>query len=143
MRVTEAHENYTRQHQDLRTENGDPYGDIIEGVDFDYLAQVTRLNVITLASLAAAPPPPAQVKIAGAVTANTVVSWGSAPGAVGYRVWWRETTAPQWTYSRWAGDAAEYTLENVNIDDYFFGVSSVSADGFASPIEFPGPAGAF
>jgi len=143
VRVTEAAENYTRQHQDVRVENGIAYGDVIGGVDFPYLAQVTRLNAITLASLAWAPPPPAQVKIAGAVTPNTVVSWGSAPGAAGYRVWWRETTAPQWTYSRWAGDGAEYTLDNVNIDDYFFGVSSVSADGFASPIEFPGPAGAF
>ena len=74
VRVTEAVENYTRQHQDLRTENGIRYGDVIEGVDFAYLAQVTRLNVVTMAALATAPRPPVGVKIAGAVSADTTVS---------------------------------------------------------------------
>ena len=143
VRVTEAAENYTRQHQDVRVENGIAYGDALAGVDFAYLAQVTRLNAITLASLAWAPPPPTTVSIAGAVTPNTTVSWSRVPGAAGYRVWWRQTTAPQWRFSRWAGDAAGLTLGDVSIDDYFFGVSAVSADGFASPIEFPGPAGSF
>jgi Zn-dependent M28 family amino/carboxypeptidase len=143
VRVTEARENYTRQHQDLRTENGVRYGDVIEGVDFPYLAQVTRLNAVTMAALASAPPPPGEVKIEGAVSSDTKVSWTASPGAAGYRVWWRSTTAPQWEKSRWAGDQTSLLLPGVVIDDWFFGVSAVSADGYASPVEFPGAAGSF
>ncbi|PIC01202.1 M20/M25/M40 family metallo-hydrolase [Caulobacter sp. X] len=144
VRVTEAVENYDRQHQDLRTENGKAYGDTIEGVDFAYLAQVTRLNVVAMASLASAPPPPSGVKIEGAVSPDTKVSWAPTPGAAGHRVWWRVTTDPTWRLNRWApGPAATTTLKDVVIDDYFFGVSSVSADGWESPIVFPGPAGSF
>ena len=143
VRVTEAVENYTRQHQDLRTEKGIAYGDVIEGVDFPYLAQVTRLNAITLAALASAPSPPGQVKIEGAVSPDTKVSWTPSPGAAGYQVWWRDTIDPRWRYSRWAGAAGELTLKDVVIDDWFFGVSAVSADGWESPVEYPGPAGAF
>ncbi len=147
VRVTEAHEDYTHQHQDLRIENGVRYGDTIEFVDFGYLAQVTRLNLVTLAALANAPAPPKGVRIEGAVTPNTTLSWQAQPGAAGYRVWWRDTTDPQWKYSRYvAADAAQpdrLTLNNVVIDDWFFGVSAVSADGYESPVVFPGDPGAF
>ena len=143
VRITEGSENYDRQHQDLRTDNGVVYGDTIDGVDFDYLAQATRLNVATMAAMARAPAPPTGVTIAGAVQPDTTLRWTAVPGASGYRVWWRSTTAPQWTHSRWAGDATELVLPGVIIDDFFFGVSSVSADGFESPVVFPGPAGAF
>ena len=143
VRVTEAIENYDRQHQTLRTENGKAYGDVIEGVDFTYLAQVTRLNAIAMASLASAPPPPSDVKIAGAVSPDTKVSWAATPGAAGHRVWWRGTTDPTWRFSRWAPEGVTATLKDVVIDDFFFGVSSVSADGWESPVVFPGAAGAF
>jgi Zn-dependent M28 family amino/carboxypeptidase len=145
VRVTEAHENYTRQHQDLRTEDGVRYGDVIDGVDFDYLAQVTRLNAVTLAALASAPAPPAGVTIAGALSADTTVSWTAVPGAAGYRVWWRDTLAPHWQQSvRVAGGGStQVVLPRVVIDDWFFGVSSVSAEGFESPVVFPGDAGSF
>jgi hypothetical protein len=147
VRVTEAHEDYTHQHQDLRVENGVRYGDTLEFVDFDYLAQVTRLNLVTLAALANAPAPPKGVRIEGAVTPNTTLSWQAQPGAAGYRVWWRDTTDPQWKYSRYvAADAAQpgrLTLNNVVIDNWFFGVSAVSADGYESPVVFPGDPGAF
>jgi Peptidase family M28 len=144
VRLTEAIENYTREHQDVRVANGIQYGDLPEAIDYPYLAQVTRLNALTLAALAMAPPPPASVKIEGAVTQDTKVSWTPAPGAAGYRVWWRDTTAPFWTNSQSAaGDATMLVLKNTNIDDWFFGVSSVSADGYESPVEFPGAAGAF
>jgi Zn-dependent M28 family amino/carboxypeptidase len=143
VRVTEAQEDYTHEHQDLRTENGVVYGDRIEGVDFPYLAQVTRVNILTLASLAWAPAAPSGVKVAGAVTPDTTLSWDAVPAAAGYRVWWRDTTAPQWRFSRWAGPATSLKLAGVNIDDWTFGVSAVGADGFASPVVFPGPAGDF
>ena len=143
VRITEATENYTRQHQDVRVENGIHYGDSIDGVDFAYLAQVARLNIVSMAALASAPALPGGVAIAGNVSPDTTVSWNAVDGAAGYRVWWRTTTDPQWRWSRWAGAATQLKLESVVIDDYFFGVSAVSADGYESPIEFPGVAGAF
>jgi len=143
VRVTEAAENYDRQHQNLRTENGRPYGDVIEGVDFAYLAQVTRLNTVAMASLASAPAPPAGVKIEGAVSPDTKVSWAATPGAAGHRVWWRGTTDPTWRFNRWAPTGTSAVLKDVVIDDWFFGVSSVSPDGWESPVVFPGPAGSF
>tara|TARA_R110002124_G_scaffold175838_1_gene343720 strand:+ start:2161 stop:3540 length:1380 start_codon:yes stop_codon:yes gene_type:complete len=143
VRLSEGAENYDRQHQDLRTEDGVVYGDTIEGVDFDYLGQVARLDIVSMGALASAPSVPTGVTIAGAVKPDTTLSWSAVPGAAGYRVWWRATTAPQWTYSRWAGPATQLTLPGIVIDDWFFGVSAVSADGFESPVVFPGPAGAF
>lgn len=144
VRVTEAAENYTRQHQDLRTENGVAYGDVIEGVDFPYLAQVTRLNVVAMAAMASAPPPPEGVDISGAVSADTTVKWTPSAGATAHRAWWRSTTDPQWRYSRLVpAPAAQSVLKDVVIDDWFFGVSAVGPDGYESPVVYPGPAGAF
>jgi hypothetical protein len=145
VRVTEADENYTRQHQDVRVENGVSYGDVISGVDFAYLAKVTALNTVTLAALASAPPPPDDVKLTGQVSADTTLGWAPAPGASDYRVWWRETTDPQWRQdqSRATAGATAITLKGINIDDYFFGVSSRGPDGAESPVEVPGAAGAF
>ena len=143
VRVTEANENYTRQHQDLRTEGGIQYGDVIEGVDFAYLANVTRLDAISMAALAAAPAPPTHVEIAGALSADTTVSWAPAADAARHRVWWRSTTDPQWRYSREAPSAGKAVLRDVNIDDWFFGVSAVSADGWESPVVFPGGPGSW
>ena len=148
VRVTEAHEHYDRQHQNVRTENGRAYGDVIEWVDFAYLAQVTRLNALTLAALAAAPAPPTGVKIDGAVKHDTTVTWNPVPGAVGYRVWWRDTTAAQWQHHRdWrAGDVGlpiEMVLRDIVIDDWAFGVTSVDANGDESPVVYPGDAGSF
>lgn len=144
VRISEGAEHYDRQHQDLRVENGVHYGDVIEGVDFDYLGQVARLNIVSLAALAKAPAPPTGVAIAGAVRPDTTVRWQAVPGAAGYRVWWRSTTAPQWTHSRAFGpEATEAVLRGIVIDDFFFGVSAISADGYESPVVFPGPAGDF
>jgi hypothetical protein len=145
VRVTEADENYTRQHQDVRTENGIAYGDVISGVDFPYLAKVTALNAVTLAALASAPPPPDKVELAGQVSADTTLSWTPASGASDYRVWWRETTDPFWrdATSRATARATTITLKGINIDDYYFGVSSRGPDGRESPVEFTGAAGAF
>lgn len=143
VRFTEAVENYNHEHQDIRSENGIQYGDLAKFVDFPYLANVTRVNAITMAALAMAPMPPASVKIEGGVGHDTTVSWQGVPGAAGYRVWWRDTTAPLWTNVRDAGNATTLVLRNVTIDDWFFGVSSVSSDGYESPVEFPGVAGDF
>jgi hypothetical protein len=144
VRFTEAIENYNHEHQDVRVENGVRYGDTPDAIDFPYLANVARLNAITMAALAMAPAPPAAVKIEGAVSPDTTVTWSLAPGAATYRVWWRDTTAPFWVNSRSApGTATSLVLKDINIDDWFFGVSSVSADGYESPVEFPSPVGSF
>lgn len=140
LRLTEAKENYTREHQNVRSENGIAYGDVIEGVDFPYLAQVARLNIVAMAALAMAPAPPV-VGITGAVTYDTTLSWQPVPGANGYRAWWRDSLDPLWTHSRMAGNASSIKLEHVNIDDWLFGVSSLSADGYESPVAFPGTSG--
>ncbi|WP_411359279.1 M28 family metallopeptidase [Pseudidiomarina salilacus] len=148
VRIMETNENYNRQHQDLRVEDGIAYGDTLDGVDFDYAAKLTALNAVSLAGMAWAPSPPAQVQISGAVSADTTLKW-QAPSAAeadhvaGYRVYWRHTDAPNWEFSRDVGNVTEYTLENIVIDNYFFGVASVSKDGYESPVVFPGPAGAF
>jgi Peptidase family M28 len=144
VRITEASENYTRQHQDLRIADGVVYGDTIDGVDFPYLARVTRLNALTMASLASAPPPPLEVRVEGAVGPDSTVSWTATSGADSYVVWWRGTTDPVWTDSRAvAGTETSMLLPGIVIDDWFFGVSTLSKNGYASPVQFAGIVGAF
>ena len=140
IRIMETHENYTRQHQDIREENGIKYGDVIEGVNFDYAAKLTAVNAISLASLAWAPPAPENVLIGGAVQPSTTLAWDKVPAGngAGYIVHWRETTAPQWTNSRFVGDLNEFTLEGIVIDNFLFGVSSVDERGNQSVVVFPG-----
>lgn len=148
VRVSEGHEDYTRQHQDLRVGNTDQdrgvhYGDTIDGIDFRYLARVTALNTVTMAALSRAPAPPTGVDISGSLATDTTVTWQKVPAAAGYRVHWRETTAPQWQHVRAVGDVDHTVIKDVVIDDWYFGVSSVSADGYESPVVFPGDAGSF
>jgi Zn-dependent M28 family amino/carboxypeptidase len=148
VRVTEGHEDYTHQHQDLRIghtaqDQGVHYGDTIDGIDFHYLARITALNTLTMAALSRAPAPPTHVTTEGALATDTTVAWNAVPGAAGYHVHWRDTTAPQWQYARAVGDVTKAVIDDVVIDDWFFGVSSVSADGYESPVVFPGFAGSF
>ena len=141
VRIMETHENYNRQHQDLRTEDGVEYGDVIEWVDFDYAAKLTGVNAAVMAALAWAPAPPRNVRIAGAVRPSTTLRWepSASPGLAGYTVYWRLTTEPQWTHWVWVGDATEHTLENIVIDNYLFGVAAVAENGNESVVVFPTP----
>lgn len=148
VRIMETNEHYDRQHQDLRTEDGIMYGDTIEGVNFPYAAKLTALNATSLAAMSWAPSPPAKVDIKGAVSPDTTLSWQALDEAqnsqlAGYKIYWRYTDAPQWQFSRYVGNVSTYTLKNVVIDNYFFGVASVNNNGVESPVVFPGPAGAF
>ncbi len=137
IRIMEAHENYTQQHQDLRTENGINYGDTFEHVDFDYAAKLTAVNAITLASLGWAVPEPERVAIGGIVEASAKLQWSEVEGADQYKVYWRDTTSPQWQHSRVVKDVTELTLSGVVIDNFFFGVSAVSKSGHESLVVFP------
>lgn len=149
VRIMETHEHYDRQHQDLRVEDGRSYGDTLDGVNPGYAAKLTSLNAISLAGIAGAPPFPADVEASGAVRASAKLAWKHGGDAAardnlaGYRVWWRKTTAPQWTHSRFVGKVTEWEFTNLVIDNYFFGVSAVAKDGSETPVVFPGPAGAF
>jgi len=139
VRLMETHENYHRQHQDIRTENGIAYGDVIEGVNFDYAARLTAVNAAVLASLAWAPPAPGNVQVGGAVQPSTILAWNAVegPSLAGYNIYWRDTTAPQWQHSRFVGNVTEFTLENLVIDNYLFGVAAVGTDGNESVVSFP------
>lgn len=140
IRIMETHENYIRQHQDIRVEDGIAYGDVIEGVDFDYASRLTAVNAVALAGLAWAPPEPDAVRIGGAVEPSTTLQWDEVtdPDLTGYRIWWRDTTAPQWTHSRFIpAGTTEFTLEGMVIDNFLFGVSSVGRDGNESVVVFP------
>ncbi|OJU22225.1 MULTISPECIES: M20/M25/M40 family metallo-hydrolase [unclassified Sphingomonas] len=143
VRFTVAAENWDRQHQDLRTENGIVYGDTIEGMDFAYLSKVTAINVATLARLAAAPAAPAGVSIAGALGRDTNVKWSAAPGATGYRLHWRRADQQDWSDQREvAGGVTTAVLKDVPVDDHFVGVSAIGANGAESLISFAGRAAA-
>ncbi len=137
IRIMEAHENYTQQHQDIRTDNGIEYGDVLKHVNFQYAKKLTAVNAINLAALAWAPPAPQEVKIGGIVEASAKFQWSKVAGAKGYKIYWRDTTSPTWDYSKYVGDVAEHTLQGIVIDNYFFGVSAVGENGHESPVVFP------
>ena len=137
IRYTVGVENYNHQHQDLRTENGIEYGDTVDKMDFEYLAKVTALNVLTATALAEAPPAPASATLGGAVTSDTTVKWDAAFGAQRYRVYHRRADAQDWTFVRDV-DGTETVLEGLIVDDHFVGVSSVNAKGAESTITFAG-----
>ncbi|WP_116092145.1 M20/M25/M40 family metallo-hydrolase [Sphingomonas crusticola] len=139
VRFTEATEDYDRQHQLVRTENGRRYGDTIDWVDFPYLARVTALNVTLLRELASAPAAPGRVVISGAVSDDTHVAWDAVPGAAAYRIRWRSADGNAWTDSRdLPAGATSVDLPHVNIDDHFFGVSALSNGGAESLVTFGG-----
>ena len=139
VRIMEAHENYNRQHQDLRIENGINYGDVISGVDFDYAKKLTAINAINLASLGWSPKEPKNVKIGGAVKPSTTLKWKKSNDSSikGYKIYWRETTSPHWDKSKFVGNVDSHTLEGVVIDNYFFGVSSIGKNNQESVVVFP------
>ena len=139
IRIMEAHENYVMQHQDIRVENGIAYGDVIEGVDFEYAKKLTAVNAINLASLAWAPPALKKLSIGGIVQASVKFRWEQVndPNVAGYKIYWRDTTSPTWDHSRFVGDVSEATLEGIVIDNFFFGVATVGKNGFESPVVFP------
>ena len=148
VRIMETHEHYHRQHQDIRTEDGIHYGDVISGVNFDYAKKLTSLNVVSLAGMAAAPPFPSNVEIFGAVSADTTLRWKIPEKEIsknlkGYKIYWRLTSNSEWTDSRYVGLVDNFTLENLVIDNYLFGVASVSDEGYESPVVFPGKMGSF
>ncbi len=142
VRFTEPHEDYTHQHQNIRTENNIFYGDTLEFVDFGYIANVARVNAASLAALALAPAKPKNVAIVTArLTNDTDLKWDANADndLAGYEVVWRDTTAPFWTNSVFVGNVTNYTAKEMSKDNYFFGVRAVDKAGNKSPVVYPRP----
>ena len=123
-------------------------------MDFAYLAKVAKLNIAALAGIASAPPPP-EPKVEGAVSTDTTITWPIVPGAASYKIWWRRTDSNQWEVSRpfklpvpdhdgqYFLQSYSMKLPHIRVDDWVFGVSSLSKDGFESPVASAVPGGAF
>jgi len=141
VRFTEWRENFDHQHQNIRVENGIQYGDLLQYVDFTYVANVARLNAAVLANLAAAPGPPRNVHIlTQALDNNTELTWDApigAPANTTYEVVWRPTDQPTWT------DSLTVSTTNLRIalskDNVVFGVRSTDPAGHRSVAIFPLP----
>jgi len=142
VRFSEPNEDYNHQHQNVRTENGVRYGDLPEFVDFDYVAQVARVNCAALAALALAPARPRDVRIlTRRLTNDTDLQWAASnePDLAGYEIVWRETTEPEWTHSLPVGRVTSHTVKGMSKDNYFFGVRAVDREGHRSPVSYPRP----
>ena len=139
VRFTEYRENYNHQHQNVRTENGVEYGDLPKFVNFDYVANVTRTNAATLASLASAPSPPGNVRLLTKDLENsTTLTWDATPGVEGYEVLWRATSSPEWEHAKSAGNATRATLP-IAKDNVIFAVRAVDDQGHCSLPIVPQP----
>ena len=139
VRFTEFREDYNHQHQDVRTENGIEYGDLPKFVNFDYVAQVARLNVATLASLASAPAPPAKVKMLTKELDNdTNLTWEPSAGATDYEVVWRATSSPDWEHVQTVTGTTRATIK-LSKDNVIFAVRAVDAAGHRSLPVVPEP----
>jgi hypothetical protein len=134
VRFTEFREDFHHQHQNVRTENGIEYGDLTKFVDFDYVARVARLNAATLALLASAPAPPANVRLLTKNLENdSTLTWEAAPGglASSYEILWRATSSPEWEHIQKCGNVTRATLK-VSKDNVIFAVTAVDAEGHRS-----------
>lgn len=141
VRFTEPHENYDHQHQNVRVENGNQFGDLPKFDSFPYIANVARVNVAALAELALAPAKPKNVRIITArLTNDTDLAWDASADADHYEIVWRDTTAAQWQHSKDVGHADKYTMKDLSKDNVLYGVRAVSKDGHRSPAVYPKPA---
>lgn len=141
VRLTEFREDFHHQHQNVRTENGIEYGDLVKFVDFDYVARVARLNAATLASMAAAPATPANVHLLTKDLENdSTLTWDASPGGLanGYEVLWRSTTSPMWDHAQTVGNVTRATLK-VSKDNVIFAVRAVDKAGHRSLAVVPTP----
>jgi hypothetical protein len=141
VRFTEPAEDFNHQHQDLRKEGNVQIGDLMQFVDVNYVAQVARVNAASLATLALAPATPSKVGVITAKLDNhTELAWApnTEPDLAGYRIVWRDTTAPLWTGSQYVGNVTTFTMPQSK-DNTIFGVQAVDKDGNTSPAAYPLP----
>jgi hypothetical protein len=141
VRFTEPVEDYRHQHQNVRTEGGVHYGDLPEFVDFGYVADVARVNAAALAGLALAPAAPKGGTVETKQENDTTLHWDAnrEPDLAGYRVVWRDSTAPFWTQSIDVKETRA-AIKGVSKDNVVFGIQAVDKDGHVSPAAYPRPA---
>jgi hypothetical protein len=143
VRFTEPNENFKHEHQDVRVENGVQFGDLIEFVDFQYLARVTRVVGSSLLALSRSPRAPVNSRVITAQLSNdTELRWDANPESdvVGYEVVWRDSTEPLWTHVRRVGNVTDYTIAGLNKDDVQLGVRAIDREGNRSPVAATVPA---
>jgi Peptidase family M28 len=139
VRFTEYREDFHHQHQNVRTENGIEYGDLPKFVDYEYVAHVARLNAATLASLASAPTPPANVHLLVKDLENdSTLTWDASPGADAYEVVWRATSSPEWEHAQNVGSVTRTTVK-LSKDNVIFAVRAVDRAGHHSLPVVPVP----
>ena len=141
-RFTEVNEDYRHQHQDVRVEGGEQYGDLLQFVDFGYMARVAKVNAAALAGLASAPGTPSDVRVhTGQLTNDTALEWNAnkEPDLAGYEVVYRNTIEPFWTNTIPVGNITGYTVKGITKDNFLFGVRAIDKDGNRSPVSFPRP----
>ncbi|MDX2217665.1 MAG: M28 family metallopeptidase [Burkholderiales bacterium] len=142
VRFTEPNENWRHQHQNVRIEEGVQLGDLPDFVDFEYTANVTRVNAAALASLALGPAAPQNVEMENLrLENNTTLRWKAAPDAdvAGYRIVWRETTSPFWQWAQDVGNVTRETIIGVSKDNFQFGVQAYDKAGHRSVVAYPKP----
>ena len=140
VRFTEYREDFHHQHENPRTENGIEFGDLPKFVDYDYVANVARLNAATLASLALAPAPPGKPRLlTGGLENDSKIQWDRAPGATAYEVLWRQTTDPWFSTEHTMRTTETKADLDESKDNVIFGVRSVDAQGHRSLIVIPEP----
>lgn len=142
VRFTETNEDFTHQHQNVRVEKGVKYADLPEFVDFNYIANVARVNAASLAMLALAPARPKSAQLGGGLADDSTLKWDAnkEQDIAGYEIVWRDTTSPVWTNSLPVGNVQTYTMKGMSKDNYFFGVRAVDKEGNRSPASYPRPA---
>lgn len=141
VRFTEPNENYQHQHQNVRIDKGIQYGDLPQFDDFNYIANVARVNAASLAAMASAPARPKNVTFPTNLSNDTPIKWDAnkEPDIAGYEIVWRDTTEAMWTHSLAVGKVETYTMKGMSKDNYFFGVRAVDKDGNRSPVTYPKP----
>jgi hypothetical protein len=140
VRFTESAENFDHQHQNVRVEQGREFGDVVSAMDFEYCANVARVNAAALASLALAPAPPEGVELlTRGLGYSTELRWhrNLDPRVAGYSVRYRQTSSPVWQDSRFTSDTS--LALPVSKDDFIFGVQCLDAEGNESPVTIPAP----
>ena len=142
LRFTEPVEDWRHQHQDVRVEDGVQFGDLPQFVDFGYVANVARVNAAALAALALGPSAPQEVEMENLRLENdTTLRWKAnpEPDVAGYRIVWRDTTAPDWQQSKDVGNVTRFTLTGISKDNFNFGVQAYDRDGNLSVASYPRP----
>jgi hypothetical protein len=147
-RFTEPRENFDHEHQNVQVVNGVQFGDLIEFVDFNYVARVAKVNAAALWALASSPSTPKNLEIHVNPPTNfsgtnlTTLTWDANPESnlAGYEVVMRETTDPDWTSAIPVGNVTTVTL-NISKDNLQFGLRAVDQNFNRSPVAFPAVAG--